>query len=335
VALWQEPGRASAEYNRALCWLKAGNYEKGWPAYEWRWRRPTMPPRPFRQPRWDGSPLEGKTILLWCEQGLGDAIHFVRYAKQVQERGGKVVLECPGSLVELLATCPGGEKVVAEGESLPDFDVQAPLMSLPGLVGTRLETVPAEVPYLSVESELVDWWGRRLGSKDFKVGLVWQGNPRHPWDGWRSIPLALFAPLAGVPGVRLVALQQGAGAEQVEGLKGRFQVEELGDGPEGKDRSFADTAAVMRNLDLVVSVDSSPAHLAGALGVPVWVAVAAVSDWRWMVGREDTPWYPTMRLFRQERLGDWGEAMASMARELQGMASGGQRARARLRRPVA
>jgi tetratricopeptide (TPR) repeat protein len=335
VALWLEPGRASAQYNRALSWLKAGNYEKGWPAYEWRWRRPTMPPRPFQQPRWDGSSLEGKTILLWCEQGLGDTIQFVRYAKLVQERGGKVVLECPGSLVDLLATCPGVERAVAEGEALPEFDMQAPLMSLPGLVGTTLETVPAEVPYLSVEAKLVEWWGRRLGGKDFKVGLVWQGNSRHPWDRWRSIPLGRFAPLAEVPGVKLVALQQGTGADQVGVVKERFKVEELREGPGGGERSFADTAAVMRNLDLVVSVDSSPAHLAGALGVPVWVAVAAVSDWRWMVVREDTPWYPTMRLFRQESLGAWGEVFASMARELQGMAAGGQRTRARLRRPVA
>src|SRR5262249_44587431 len=152
-------------------------------AYEWRWRRPQMPPRPFSQPRWDGSPLEGKTVLLSMEQGLGDMMHFIRYAPLVQRQGGRVIVECPGSLIPLFSTCPGIHRLTAEGEPLPEFDVQAPLLSLPGLLGTTLATVPAEVPYLCAEPERVATWRQRLGrSGEFRIGVVWQGNPRHPWD---------------------------------------------------------------------------------------------------------------------------------------------------------
>ncbi len=307
LALLYQPQSASAQYNRSLTLLQAGDYERGWPAYEWRWRRPSMPPRPFGQPRWDGSALDGKTILLWCEQGLGDAIQFVRYASLVKEKGGTVILECPRVLGELFTTCPGVDRVLAEGEALPEFHVQVPLLSLPAVFGTKPDSVPATMPYLKADPELVDPWRRRLGD-GFRVGLVWQGNPRHPWDRWRSVPLGQLAPLAEVQGVRLLSLQHGAGAEQARSARLGFEVDGVAAG-----LPFPDLAAVMKGLDLVVSVDSAAAHLAGALGVPVWLLVAAVSDWRWMVGREDTPWYPTMRLFRQGRLGDWSEVVRRVA----------------------
>jgi tetratricopeptide (TPR) repeat protein len=316
VALWHQPGLASAHYNRALAWLQKGDYAKGWPEYEWRWKRPGTPVRPFRQPRWDGSPLGGRTILLWCEQGLGDAIQFVRYAKMVKARGGRVVLECPPGLERLFTSCPGVDRVVAEGQALPDFDVQVPLMSLPAVFGTTLEAVPAEVPYLAAEPARVEAWKERLaGVKGFRVGVVWQGNPRFAWDSFRSFPLAALEPLAKVEDVRLVSLQKGPGAEEVRSRRGRFEVLEFGEDLDG-DGAFLDTAALMRNLDLVVSADTAAAHLAGALGVPGWVAVSAVADWRWLVGREDTPWYPSMRLFRQQRTGGWDEVFGHMAREL-------------------
>jgi tetratricopeptide (TPR) repeat protein len=329
VALWQDPRSASTRYNRSLALLQNGDYEEGWREYEYRWQRKQTPARPFRQPRWDASPLEGKAILLYSEQGLGDTIQFARYAALVKARGGRVVLECPGCLVPLFRSLAGVDEMVAEGQSLPAFDVQAPLLSLPGLLGTTLATVPAEVPYLSaVPARVEKWRGRLEAIGGFKVGVVWQGNPRHEWDRWRSVPLARFAPLAALPGVRLLSLQKGPGAEQVRGLKSRFEVVELGEEMDGEGGAFLDTAAVMKCLDLVVAADTAAAHLAGALGVPVWLPLAAVTDWRWMVGREDTPWYPTIRLFRQQELGKWGVVFEAMAAELVRQAVGAVRSRA-------
>lgn len=316
MALWLDPKSVSTRYNRSLALLQAGDYEQGWKEYEWRWERPTMPPRHTHRPRWDGSPLDGRTVLLWAEQGLGDAIQFVRYAALVQAQGGRVVLECPPPLVPLFTSCAGIDRLVAEGEALPEFDVQAPLLSLPRLVGTTLEDVPAHLPYLAAEPERVERWRQALGMvPGFKVGVVWQGNPRFQWDRHRSFPLACLAPLAAVAGVRLFSLQKGPGAEQVRRVSGNFIVHEL-EGLDAAGGAFLDTAAVMRCLDLVVTADTAAAHLAGALGVPVWVALAQVADWRWLRGREDTPWYPTLRLFRQERLGDWNDVFSRMADKL-------------------
>ncbi len=324
TALWLDPQSASTRYNRSLALLQGGDYAEGWKEYEWRWRRKQAAGRAFARPRWDGSPLSGRTLLLWCEQGLGDAIQFVRYAPLAQAGGGRVVLECPGFMVPLFSTCAGVDALVAEGSSLPEYDVQAPLMSLPGLLGTTLETVPADVPYLHAEPARVERWKARLeGVGGFKVGVVWQGNPRHPWDRWRSFPLQCLAPLAAVEGVRLVGLQKGAGVEQLKNLSGRFAVEDLGEELDAEGGAFLDAAAVMKGLDLVATADTAAAHLAGALGVRVWVALAAVADWRWLCGREDAPWYPTMRLFRQRTPGDWPEVFARMAAELRTLAGKG------------
>jgi tetratricopeptide (TPR) repeat protein len=315
LALWLDPASASTHYNRSLAWLQAGDYQDGWPEYEWRWRRPTATPRSFRQPRWDGTPLAGRTILLYCEQGLGDTLQFLRYASLVQATGGTVLLECPGSLVPLLRTCPGIDRLIAEGDPLPDFDVQAPLLSLPGLLGTTSpEAVPAPIPYLAADRDRVAHWQSVLAAvPGFQVGLVWQGNPRHPWDHHRSLPLRCLEPLATVAGVHLISLQKGPGEEQLRTLAGRFPVVDLGPDFNRDGGAFLDTAAVMQQLDLVVTVDTAAAHLAGALGVPVWVLLSRIADWRWLREREDTPWYPSMRLFRQRQLGDWPEVAARVA----------------------
>jgi tetratricopeptide (TPR) repeat protein len=323
LALWLDPASASARYNRSLAMLQAGDYRQGWQEYEWRWRRPSMPPRPFRQPRWDGGSLEGRTILLYCEQGMGDTLQFIRYAPLVKARGGTVLVECPGSLLPLLSTCLGIDRLVAEGEPLPDFDVQAPLLSLPGLLGTTLDSVPAPIPYLSADEQRVERRRSVVGDlPGFKVGIAWQGNPRHQWDRHRSFPLACLTPLAAVEGVRLVGLQKGPGSEQVRALAGRFAVLELGEDFDSGGGAFLDTAAVMKHLDLVVTADTAAAHLAGALGVPVWVALSRIADWRWLRGREETPWYPTMRLFRQQELGDWAEVVSRMAAQLRHLVGG-------------
>jgi hypothetical protein len=262
--------------------------------------------------------LEGRTVLLWCEQGLGDTIQFVRYAALVKARGGTVVLECPGRMVPLLSTCAGLDRLVVEGEALPEFDVQAPLLSLPGLLETTLETVPAEVPYLHAEQRVERWRKRLEKVQGLRVGIVWQGNPKFQWDKWRSFPLGQFAPLAEVEGVRLVSLQKGEGAEQIPALRGRFPILEL-DEELDVEGAFLDTAAVMKRLHLIVAADTAAAHLAGALGVPVWLVVAKVADWRWGHAGTGTPWYPSMRLFRQERLGKWGPVFVRVAKEIRGV----------------
>jgi hypothetical protein len=200
--------------------------------------------------------------------------------------------------------------VVADRDLLPEFDVHAHLMSLPGLFGTTLTSVPADVPYLAADPDRVAHWRRELGSvAGFRIGIAWQGSPRHRRDRFRSIPLCQFASLADIAGVRLLAVQYGFGRDQLAAVEGRFPVADLGDDL----GDFLETAAVLRNLDLVITVDTAVAHLAGALGVPVWVALPYSPDWRWLLEREDTPWYPTMRLFRQARPGDWEEVFQRMA----------------------
>jgi Flp pilus assembly protein TadD len=317
-ALRLRPDHAEARMNRALAWLVSGDYERGWAEYEWRWRRKGRELPAHRQPLWDGSSLEGRTILLYPEQGLGDTILFVRYAALVKQRGGTVLFSCPPPLLRLFASCPGIDRLVPEGDPLPAFDVHAPLVNLPRLFGTVLTTVPAPVPYLAADPGLAAYWRGRLAALDgFKVGIVWQGNPRFPEDRKRSVPLTRFEGIARLPGVRLISLQKGAGSEQVRVLAGRFPVLDWGPELDRDGGAFMDTAAVMAGLDLVIAVDTAVVHLAGALGVPTWVAQCCVPYWTpWLLGREDSPWYPTVRLFRQPRLGDWDDVFARLAEEL-------------------
>ncbi len=282
---------------------------------------PGAAPRRDPATEWDGSPLEGRTILLHTEQGLGDAIQFIRFAASVRDRGGRVLVECPKGLVPLLGSCPGIAGLVARGEEAPPFDVHAPLLGLPRLLGTTLANLPRAVPYLSADPAAVARWGEELAlDRSWKVGIAWQGNPRFKADRHRSIPLARFAPLAAVPGVRLYGLQKGPGTEQIAPASATVPLVDLGARLDEAGATFADTSAVMRHLDLIVTSDTSIAHLAGALGVPVWVALGASADWRWLLGREDCPWYPTMRLFRQSRPGDWAEVLARIADEVRRMA---------------
>ncbi len=316
-ALCLKPDNAEAHWNRALTWLLAGSFEQGWPEYEWRWQQKGVARPCYQQPLWDGSPLEGRTILLHVEQGLGDTLQFIRYAPLVQERGGRVLLVCPATLVPLLSSCRGLEQLIPQGSPLPPFDVQAPLLSLPGLFRTTVHTVPAQVPYLFADPQLAARWRDRLATvQGLKVGIAWQGNPRHSRDRLRSMLLTEFEPLARVEGVRLISLQRGPGMEQLAALGGRFAVLDLGELDEATG-TFMETAAVLSNLDLVITCDTATAHLAGALGVPVWVALPFAPDWRWLRERADSPWYPTMRLFRQERWGDWAGVFQRLAEALQ------------------
>jgi hypothetical protein len=316
-ALAIRPDMAQIHLSRALAWLEAGDFERGWPEYEWRLKCPQFAIPQLAPPRWDGRPLDGRTILLYADHGLGDAIQFIRYAPMVKDRGGRAVVVCRAPLSRLLATCAGVDRVVVEGAPIPACDVHAPLMSLPGIFGTSASSVPANVPYLSADPGLIDAWaGELAGGDGLKIGIAWQGNPGHVRDRARSFRLERFEPLARRPGVRLYSLQKGHGSEQVAELEGRFPVIDLG--PRLDD--LMDTAAAMMHLDLVISADTSVVHLAGALGVPVWVALPFETDWRWMSAREDCLWYPTMRLFRQPRWGDWDDVFARIAAAIDDLA---------------
>lgn len=311
-----DPNDAASHRNLAIVELLLGTYQQGWAEYEWRWQAPEAAQRAFSQPLWDGSPLAGTTILLHAEQGLGDTIQFARYAAVARQRGGRVVLACQRALMPLLRHAAGVDELAALGGPVPACDVHAPLMSLPHILGTKVDSVPVPIPYIEVDSQLVEKWRGELASiAGLKVGIAWQGSPAFRFDRYRSIPLEEFAPLAAVPGVTLVSLQKGFGSEQIDDLEGRFEIVDLGPRLD-ESAAFQDTAAVMKNLDLVITSDSAAPHLAGALGVPVWLATPMSPDWRWLLGRDDSPWYPTMRLFRQNRRGEWGPVFQRMAAAL-------------------
>jgi tetratricopeptide (TPR) repeat protein len=313
------PDHVGARNCQAMWWLQMGDFARGWEEYEWRWKKAKVPPRDFPQPLWDGSSLEGRTVLIHTEQGLGDTLQFIRYAPMVKQRGGTVIVESPIALGQLLASCTGIDRLIARGAPQPPFDVHAPLLSLPRIFGTTLANVPANVPYLWADPPLVESWRRELSAvPGVKIGIAWQGNPRFPADCMRSIPLTHFTPLAQIDGVRLFSLQKGTGREQLQAVASYLPVVDLADRLDETTGGFMDTAAVMKNLDLVVTSDTSIAHLAGALGVPVWVALAVGADWRFLLGRDDSPWYPTMRLFRQTRMGDWDGVFERIASELCG-----------------
>jgi hypothetical protein len=295
-----------------LC-LARGDFEQGWKDYEWRWRGATeLVPRGFTQPQWRDEDLAGKTILLHAEQGFGDSIQFVRYLPMVKARAGKVILEVPVSLLPLIGDLADGVTMLTRGTELPAFDLHCPLMSLPLAFGTTLASIPASVPYLHASVTRIDEWRTRLANTGKpRVGLVWSGRPDHKNDHNRSIALSRLEPLLSVAGVAFVSLQREYRVTDMPAL-GRLPVLRL----EHALADFADTAAVIDELDLVITVDTAVAHLAGAMGKPLWVLLSHIQDWRWMHGRMDSPWYPTARLFRQPRIGDWDAVMVEVAREL-------------------
>ncbi|WP_422926545.1 tetratricopeptide repeat protein [Singulisphaera sp. PoT] len=317
-ALQIDPNYAHAHFNRAICWLIQGKFAQGWPEYEWRWRCKTGSFPSHDQPVWDGQDITGKTILLHCEQGLGDTLQFIRYAPMLKERGATVVVECQPALVPILERCEGIDRLIAKGQGLPPFDMHSALLSLPSAFRTASETIPDRIPYLFADPELIQHWRARLtASEGFRVGIHWQGSNQYNGDRQRSIPLRHFETIADVPGVRLYSLQKNEGSAQLADFARKHQVIDLADELDAESGAFMDTAAVMINLDLMITSDTSLAHLAGGLGIPVWVPLSKASDWRWLADREDSPWYPTMRLFRQEALGDWQTVFRRMAKQLE------------------
>ena len=315
-ALSIEPDHAEVHSNRSCLRLLLGDFEHGWEEFEWRWRVPDFAPwrRDFAQPQWLGdAPLAGRTILLHAEQGFGDAIQFVRYAPLVAARGAKVVLEVPPPLTALCASLAGVSSVVSRGEQLPEFDCHCPLLSLPLAFRTRLETIPATVAYLSASPDGVIKWKQRLPCTPMRrVGIAWAGNPDFKGDRSRSIGLARFSPLLAVPGIEFVGLQKDLREEDHDILRDYPHLVSVDDAIE----DFADTAAILSSVDLVITSDSAVAHLAGALGKPVWVLLQHVADWRWLRARDDNPWYPTARLFRQPKLDDWESVIGRVKDEL-------------------
>ncbi|CBS91657.1 conserved protein of unknown function (plasmid) [Azospirillum lipoferum 4B] len=309
-----DPAGPDARRNLGMALLVAGRFEEGWREYEWRLRckdAPTHAAMP--KPRWTGEPLDGRRILLHGEQGLGDALQFCRYVPLVAARGGRVILGLPAPLERVMARLPGVERFVSGQLPTDAFDLHLPMLSLGEVFGTQMDTIPHRVPYLTAEPDLAARWGERLkGLAGLKVGIVWAGSPTHGNDKNRSIGLAPFARLAAIPGVSLVSIQKGPTEGQAANPPGGFPLLNLSPGI----ANFADTAAIMAGLDLVVCVDTSVAHLAGALGVPVWVLVPFAPDWRWMLDRDDSPWYPTMRLFRQIRPASWAETLDRMEHAL-------------------
>lgn len=315
-ALTIAPDYADVHMNRALTWLTLGDFERGWPEHEWRWKYAGLSLPPMPKPRWSSEPLSGRTILLRWEQGLGDTIHFARYARILQRQGARVVVSCQPPLLRLLQRCEGIDALVAHGDPLPDHDFWTPLMSVAGHLPTDHASIPGECGYLTADPALVARWKARLAAyPGFRIAIAWQGNPGHRGDRQRSIPLERFGQLANVPGVRLISVQTGPGVEQLADATRSFEVIRFADldttsGP------FMDTAAIMQTVDLTVGCDSSAVHLAGALGTPVWLARMFSADWRWLVDRNDSPWYPSMRLFRQRSPNDWDELFGRMARAL-------------------
>lgn len=317
------PNYALAHFNLSAALLRVGNFEEGWKEYEWRWQAYNESSKRFAQPLWEGEDLRGKRIVVFAEQGLGDTKQFMRYVPMLKEKGAYVIFETQAALINLLRLCPYLDEVIIRNEKLPDFDFQIPLMTLPLRFNTTVETIPHKIPYLYADPKLVTEWKEKLSAdKNFKIGICWHGNGNYPTQPLRrsveskSIPLAKLAQLAKLEHVSIYSLQQIDGLDQLASLDQDTKIIQFPADFDKKNGRFMDTAAVMLNLDLVISVDTSTVHLAGGLGVQTWLLLPEPPDWRWILNRTDSPWYPTMRLFKQEKLGDWDNVMLAITQNL-------------------
>jgi len=314
-------GSREAVSGKGCLHLALGDFERGWAGYEARWLsgRSLADALGKRFPTWSGPGNRNEQVLVLNDHGLGDTIQFFRYLPLIDACGAVAALACPPPLRRLLSS-RGGVRLVDEANPGEAYDAQIAISSLPHAFGTRLATIPAAIPYLAAEPALCAKWAARVGPRGCKVGIVWQGNLDPEADLARSMPLAQLAPLAAIDNVRLISLQKGEGAKQLDDPTLPMRVEMLGDEFDAGADAFVDAAAAMMHLDLVITCDTSIAHLAGALGRPVWVALKRDAEWRWLIDRTDSPWYPTMRLFRQQKRGDWRGVFATMAAELRGVA---------------
>lgn len=316
-ALAIDPDNPEIRRNRAQALLKRGDFREGWRDFEWRWKTEHFAHfrREWTKPRWSGQRLAGETVLVHAEQGFGDSLQFARYLPMLADTGARVLVECPAPLAALLETVEGVDGVSFHGTPPPEHDYQIPMMSLPGVFETDFDNMPAMVPYLTVPESRRRHWRQRLGAETdtYRVGLVWKGSANHQRNRWRSPGLDEFQPLLALPDPNWFSLQKDDEAADLAAFDGGGRLVPLA----GDFSDFADTAAAIECLDLVITPDTAVAHLAGALGRPVWVVLPHASEWRWFENRADSPWYPTMRLFHQPDHGDWRGAIAAMAAALQ------------------
>ncbi len=314
-ALQAHPDFAQARFYLGTYSLAEGDFAAGWRDYEARWGTADFRAarRRFAQPQWTGQDIRGSRVFIHAEQGLGDTMQFVRYLPMVAARGAEVVLEVHPNLYRLLMDSFGASAlVIQKGEELPPFDWQCPLLSLPLAFGTSLTNIPARIPYLRAEEAAAQAWSERLCGNTLRVGLAWAGNPKHSRERLRSITLSQLEALLHTEGVKFYALQKGPAVEQLKTVPTECSPVDL----DSQQRDFADTAAIVANLDLVISIDTSVAHLAGAMGKPVWILLHHMADWRWLRNRDNSPWYPTARLFRQTSAGDWSGVVKRLQENL-------------------
>ena len=316
-AIQLAPENAEAHGVLAQALLRGGDLKRGFAEYEWRWKCDSFvdPRRKFSQPRWTGGKISGKTILIYHEQGFGDTIQFIRYLPQLAERGANVIMQSPRELVDLIRRMPTAPQVLPLSETVGvPFDVHAPLLSVPAAFGTTLNTIPKNVPYLSASKGATDVWGQRAteGREGLRVGLAWSGRTTDLAGRLKSMKLATLAALGSVPNVTFYSLQKWDPNQEAAAGAGGMKIVDL----TPKIFDFSDSAALMANMDLIITVDTAVAHLAGAMGLPAWVMLPFSADFRWLIGREDSPWYPSLRLFRQPRAGDWVSVVERVAAEL-------------------
>jgi len=313
-AIDMNPDFAEAHCNLSMALLLTGNFRQGWPEYEWRWKLGDRSRYDFYQPRWTGFDIMGRTLFLYAEQGLGDTLQFIRYASLASDRGARVIVECQKELKSLIEQVKGIEQVITREDPIPEFDFHCPLLSLPMVFDTGLENIPSDIPYITTDQVIIEKWHEKFRDRDsrLKMGLVWSGNPKYKADRTRSFELLTFSPLANLKDITFYSLQKGEASKQTKNLPDGMDLVDFMD----EVTDFADTTGLIMNLDLIISVDTSVAHLAGAMGKTVWTLLPFAPDWRWMLDREDSPWYPTMRLYRQPSFGDWNPLMDRLVKDL-------------------
>jgi FKBP-type peptidyl-prolyl cis-trans isomerase 2/TolA-binding protein len=314
-----DPNYTDAHWNLAISYLLKGELEQGWKEYEWRWKTDEFHRPSFPKPIWNGEPIHGKKLLIITEQGLGDALQFLRYIPLIYKKGVKIIFTCSEELIPLIKNHEEISEIIPRNSIVPEFDYYCSLLSLPLIFNTTINNIPQNIPYINATKKSIKYWHNKLSNNQnkMKIGIVWAGNPKHKMDKKRSIPLKTYYPLFDLKGVAFYSLQKGKGSEQVDDESKKMGLIDL----TNEINDFSDTAGFIMNLDLVITVDTAVAHLAGALGRPVWVLIPYIPDWRWMLNREDSPWYPTMRLFRQSSRGDWETVVIKIRQELERLIS--------------